>query len=646
MKKLGTYLTSYFPEILVLTLCAALLIFDISHKKGYHMDELLSFELANAQFNPWIVPTQPQGRLAKFVENELQGENFGETFSNILDTVQDVLQNRGSSKILTYQADVYEEPVWIERQQFIDYVTVDSRDAFNYLSVYFNVKDDNHPPLHFMVLHTVSSVFQGKLSPFMGCGINLVCVMGIMALLMWLGRRLMALLGQERLGRLAGNLAALAYGLSGGALNTTLLIRMYAMLTFWAMALLVIHVRKLYGTGDGFDRKNQWLIVVTVLGFWTQYFFLFYCLVLAAVTAVLLWRWGRKKELVRYVRSMVLAAVIGVACFPFAVSDVFASGRGVEALDNLSAGLSGYGTRLWAFLQIVAARTGDGAFWALAVICVGGVAVILGAVRSGKRTESAKPADFAKLAKRVNPMDSAKPEKSANPTDSAISTNSANSVDLVKSESYTKSAGAQLWLLLILPVGAYFLLAARMSPYLVDRYMMLIFPMVTLILVVGAFVIGEGAIRLYRQGQLPAIGLGLAGGLAVVWLIAWVLLRLQTPFSRYQDNYLYAMYGWQEEVSEQYADLDCICVCEGVGYYGNLPEFMNYQRTLLVTMEELENRKDTASVSSLDKVVVLSKQEDEERLCAVMREKYGFEQVETLWRTREAGADVVLLFTE
>ena len=595
----------------MLTLCAALLLFDISHKKGYHMDELLSFELANAQFNPWIVPTQPQGRLAKFVENELQGDNLGETFANLLDTVGDVLRNRGSSKLLTYRADVYEEPVWIERQQFVDYVTVDGGDAFNYLSVYFNVKDDNHPPLHFMVLHTVSSIFQGKLSPFMGCGINLVCVMGIMTLLMRLGRRLMTLLGQERLGRPAGILAALSYGLSGGALNTTLLIRMYAMLTFWAMALLTIHIKKLYDAEEGFGGRNRWLILVTLLGFWTQYFFLFYCLTLAAVTAALLWKQGRGRELVCYVRSMALAAVIGVACFPFAVSDVFASGRGVEALDNLSAGLSGYGTRLWAFLQIVAARAGDGAFWALAVVCVGGAAVLgggaLGAAWEAGSVEAARSAKSARLAK---------PERT------------------------------QLWLVLVLPVCAYFLLAARMSPYLVDRYMMPVFPMVTLILVVAALSIGARAIQVYRQGRLHVIGVGLAGCLALISIVVWVSHKIQTPPSRYQDNYLYTMYEGQQAVSEKYADLDCICVCEGVGYYANLPEFMNYQRTLLVTMEELENRKETASVSGLGEVVVLLKQEDEGKLCAVLREKYGFDQVETLWRTREPGADVVLLFTK
>lgn len=51
---------------------------------------------------------------------------------------------------------------------------------------------------------------------------------------------------------------------------------------------------------------------------------------------------------------MILAAVIGLALFPFAVADVFSSGRGTEALDNLASGFSGYGARLLSFGNIVA----------------------------------------------------------------------------------------------------------------------------------------------------------------------------------------------------------------------------------------------------------------------------------------------------
>ncbi len=388
----------YWPEFLILFLCSILFLTEIENKKGYHMDELLSFELANAEFNPWIVPTQPQGRLAKFVQQELRGNSFGETFSNLVETVRDVFRNRRNSKLLSYTADVYEEPVWIGRETFQDYITVNEEDDFNYLSVYFNVKDDNHPPLHFMVLHTVSSIFQEKITPLMGCGINLVCVLGIMLLLMKLGRQFMELAGCSEGGRIVGDGAAFLYGLSAGALATVLLIRMYAMLTFFCTALLEIHVAKVCGgkpegektdgadrtEESGFLRKNKLLILVTVLGFWTQYFFLFYCIILAGVTAIILWREKRRKELWRYVRAMVTAAVIGLAAFPFAVSDVFSSGRGVEALQNLSAGLSGYGERLLAFGEILLKREG---LCCIGIFLLTAAAYLIFRIRRGKKTE-------------------------------------------------------------------------------------------------------------------------------------------------------------------------------------------------------------------------------------------------------------------
>ena len=51
------------PELLAVILCLVLMGAEVRRKEGYHMDELLSFELANARYNPWIVPTQPEGRL-------------------------------------------------------------------------------------------------------------------------------------------------------------------------------------------------------------------------------------------------------------------------------------------------------------------------------------------------------------------------------------------------------------------------------------------------------------------------------------------------------------------------------------------------------------------------------------------------------
>ena len=571
------------PELLAVILCLGVLCVGVSFKEGYHMDELLSFELADARYNPWIVPTQPEGRLAKFVREEIQGDSFGETLMNLKSTVTDVLKNRGSSKLLSYKADVYEEPAWITSGQFRDYVTVDGSDAFDYLSVYFNVKDDNHPPVHFMLLHTMSSLFPGTLSPWLGCTINLICVGVTLWLLLRLGRQLSEILGMEEQGRLLGILAVLLYGLSTGALASVLLIRMYCLLSCLCVALLSMHVEK--WKEHGFDRSNKGLIAITVLGFLTQYFFLFYCILLAAVTAAGLLCSKRMRELWIYIRSMTLAAVIGLALFPFAIADVFSSGRGVEALDNLASGFAGYGARLLAFARILADRTvGD---LLLGAGCV--TAVVLAVVLWYRRHKGQE----LSMSREVR----------------------------------------GILCMLIIPVVGYYLLASRMSPYLVDRYVMPMFPMIALLF----------ALLLCCLGKRLAKDSGWKGRLVGIGLMALIIVVQGLRLASYDGEYLYRGYGQQEQLAEEYASLPCICVYAGVGYYENLPEFMNYDRTLLVTAEELAERKDVDSLRMLDRVVVLIKPGvEEETVSSVLRERYGMEPEETLFSEGVHGDNIYL----
>lgn len=565
------------PELLAVILCLLLMGVGISRKEGYHMDELLSFELADARYNPWIVPTQPVGRLAKYVNEEIHGDSLGETAANLKDTVMDVLRNRGNSKLLSYKADVYEEPVWITDRQFQDYVTVDGSDAFDYLSVYFNVKDDNHPPVHFMLLHTMSSVFQRTLSPWLGCTINLVCLGITLWLLLRLGRQLADIFDLEGKGRQLGILAVLLYGMSTGALASVLLIRMYCLLSCLCVALFSVHVKK--WKNREFDKKNKGLIALTVLGFLTQYFFLFYCILLAAVTAVILLYHRRKKEFLCYVRSMVIAAVIGLGLFPFAISDVFSSGRGTEALENLASGLSGYGQRLLSFGQILADRTVGGPLFLGG--CAVGVILLLGqlirTIRAGK---------------------------------------------------------LELTAMSVIPVVGYFLLASRMSPYLVDRYIMPLFPFAALLLALLLCIVGK------KLAETAGWRETIVGNCLLLLVLVIQMFRL----AAYDGEYLYAGYGEQEALAEEYAYLPCICVYTGVGYYENLPEFMHYTQTLLVKEEELENRTDTESVKALEQVIVLVKPGvEKEETMAVLRNEYGYTTEEILLSEGVHGDTVYLL---
>ena len=90
--------------------------------------------------------------------------------------------------------------MWSSAEEFHDIFQV-GEDAFNYVSVYFNVKDDNHPPFHFMLLHTVSSLFRGRAEAWMGCAINMACVAVTMILLMKLGRLIAPAYGWDRIGK-------------------------------------------------------------------------------------------------------------------------------------------------------------------------------------------------------------------------------------------------------------------------------------------------------------------------------------------------------------------------------------------------------------------------------------------------------------
>ena len=428
-------------QIIVLLLIRAVHLVFVSAKEGCHMDEWISYEMANAEYNPWVVPVQPQGRLAKFVQNEIYGDSFGETFNNLMTEVKDVITNRGNSKLLTYTADVYEEPVWIDRDTFEAYLTTGQRDSFNVLSVYFNVKDDNHPPIHFMLLHLVASLFPGKISVWMGCVINVASLLGI-CICMIKGANLLEEhnVVPKGKGKAWAICAMLLYGLSAGAFATTLLIRMYGVMTFLCVWTFYIHIKK-YLTGS-FDKKNVMLIIITVAGFLTQYFFLFYCIILAVVTVILLFATKRKKEGWIYIRSMCIAAVAGVTIFPFAISDVFSSGRGVEALNNLKGGLADFAERIQAFGSIVLQRCFSFTGIGLAILILLAVYFI---VRICVQKCSCK------------------------------------------------------WLvaMLVVPVLGFFILVSKMSPMYVDRYIMAAFPFVSMMAAAALVDVASRTKKLY-----------------------------------------------------------------------------------------------------------------------------------------------------
>lgn len=552
------------------------------------MDEILAFQLANAEYNPWIVPTQPVGRLAKFMAEHIDGETIGETVSNVAFIVKDTLTNRGSSILANYKADVYEAPIWISKEMFQAYVQCDVKDDYNLLSVYFNVKDDNHPPLHFMLLHVMTSLFKGEIRVWHGAVINLVAMAGTLWLLGLIGDIVFK-------NKKNSSLLMLLYGFSTAIVATTLWIRMYALLTLWTVWGLYLHLHK-YAKAeqDSFLRINKkngkpkWvgsigIFVVTLLSFWTQYFGLFFILPLALVTVLLLVKEKRLQEVWAYIRTMVTAAVVGVCVYPFAIGDVLFSDRGTEALSQWQNGWAEYMNRLAAFGRVLSDNVAGGVVPFVMVLFLPlGACVIISLTKKEKK----------------------------------------------KRYGWTISA------LCVLPTLVYFLLAAKMSPYFVDRYIMAIFPMTALTILLVWDKLGT----YFKKEQLAAA----LSGVAVLFVIVVQGVSLQGV-----HTYQYRGYGEQLQVAKEYAQYPLVCLYDGYGFYENVMEMEQYEQSILVKRAELDAMDTSRTEVTENGYVVLIKYPGEEagkeQLHDVMQ-VFGEGSAELIY---EGGAfnDVIYLIT-
>ena len=353
-------------------------VFFAFQKEGYHMDEILSYELSNSEFTPWITPTQPEGRLEKFYRNEIHDDRFSRTVSNLITQAFDVLKRRGGSVAASYTADVYENPQWMTEDDITKYVTFYGSDSVIALSAYYNSTTDNHPPLYFMLINILSvawSLFDyGILSVWPGIILNMLFMAGSLLVICAFFKNIA---GRPYL----GPLAAIIYGLSPAGLNTVLLIRMYSMTSFFCLAFTYVLFLKMQHDDEP-RYKNKLLTLITVLGFLTQYFVCIYYFFLTVCVLIYLIRTKKKAVLKGVIKSLVISAVIGLILYPFVYHDFFGTTIGNSVMENMS-GIGGYFEKLILFGQIIAKECA-GCTASLFVIIAVMIIAFIAAVKTGR----------------------------------------------------------------------------------------------------------------------------------------------------------------------------------------------------------------------------------------------------------------------
>lgn len=227
-----------------------------------------------------------------------------------------------------------DDQTWYDADYFKNALTATDEECFNLKMVVENQAMDVHPPLYYIFLNFVASIFAGRFSTWFGIGLNIffmiIMAIGLYLLLQYfLNNRYMSLF------------LCTLFCCSGLSIEMVLFIRMYVLL----MALTVFqswYHLKLYrqilvekgasGSKKEYFRDYLILMILTLLGALTHYYFLIYQCLIAAFFVIGLWIHKKYPDSFRYIGTMAVSGIIYLCLYPAMLEHVFFKYRGREAV--------------------------------------------------------------------------------------------------------------------------------------------------------------------------------------------------------------------------------------------------------------------------------------------------------------------------
>lgn len=389
----------------------------ISSKKNFHMDEMFSYGLAN-----FVGPSDsPKG----FVMQPEEGKVY--------------------------------EPA---EDAYLEYLTVQPGQGFNARNVWHNQSCDTHPPVYYLLLNFICSLFPRRFSVWYAGIINIIFAV----LTLWCVRKIVSEMTHSDSAVLA---ASLFFVISAGILANMPFLRMYVMTLFFVtfITYLIIKMVKI---------KDVIIIaLVSILGALTHYFFIVYLFFICLFLEIYLLLKRNYVQAGIFASAMGCAGGVSVIIFPAMLQHMFFGGlygRGPETIDNFT-NLSDYSERLKVFYNIINKELFGGCFTYLAVF---GVILIILMCSEYNRGEGI----------------------------------------FVKNRFLIPEANIK-WVLLILPSICYFLLVSKIAVYNVDRYIFPIYAVVLIWTVCLLYKTGKYLIRKRYQCMAASILL------AIVLVSSW-----------------------------------------------------------------------------------------------------------------------------
>lgn len=270
----------YIYGLLLGILIAAQIIFTayvFSHwKTGLHCDEVWSYGFANSYYHPFL-SFQNGAHLLSFVD-------------------EDVIN--------------WEE--WFPGEEMWKYLTVQEGERFAYGSVYYNNIYDMHPPLYYMLLHTLCSFFPERFSLWYGESLNFL-FLALTQIFLFLTVRKVT--GKE----ITALATCLFYGGSRGALLTFTFIRQYSLALVFCM-MFVYFSACFYdelSAKEHFSGKHVVLAAAAAgLSFLTHYYGILFAGIFTASLCLCLLIKRKFKAMLSYGFSMLIALGAAIGVYP------------------------------------------------------------------------------------------------------------------------------------------------------------------------------------------------------------------------------------------------------------------------------------------------------------------------------------------
>lgn len=364
---------------ILLVLILALNIYYLQMKSGYYVDEGMTLFLSNGNYNG-AVTSQADGNLYDFLEKFVFKDGVAATISNLYSMLRELVSAGNYSKEGTvewYDAArnlLQGHRTWMDGQDLFEQLTASRGERFQYIQVYLNQAMDVHPPFYYLLIHTVFSLFPGTYSDAYLFAVNMIALLGSCVVLYKTSK----LISQNF--RLPF-LSVVIFGFSQGFVSCALYFRMYAIFTLFALLTVYIHLR-MELEGYQFSRKlSRMLIVTIVLGFYTHYYYIIFLFPFFAITVLRLLFEKEKAKLIQYIKKLILAGIISLVIWPLSLYHILFGYRGTEAVANVMAG--GLITRMKNYYHVLIRAFFYNSGWFFLIVLAVGLGATIFCVKKG-----------------------------------------------------------------------------------------------------------------------------------------------------------------------------------------------------------------------------------------------------------------------